>query len=139
MPFFDKRAQNYFQAANQAANYAFANRQILDFKALEIIFACIKKPINYTLIYVVHNIAKIEEHSMKGKVQKLIVHRKAATRAFYAKHPYLRNSRYFEALIQLLCLVQWAAILIFWLPKTQIKRSIAFATVPEELWVEGKP
>lgn len=98
LPFFDEIAQHYFQAANQAANYAFANRQILGFRALEIIFACIKKPVNYTLIYdIVHNIAKIEEHSINGKVQKLIVHRKGATRAFYAKHPYLRNSRYFDS------------------------------------------
>lgn len=97
LPFLDELAQNYFQAANQAANYAFANRQILGFRALEIIFNCIKKPINYTLIYdIVHNIAKIEQHSINGTNQKLIVHRKGATRAFYAKHQYLKNSRYFD-------------------------------------------
>jgi len=97
LPFLDELAQSYFQAANQAANYAFANRQILGFRATEIIFNCIKKPINYTLIYdIVHNIAKIEQHSINGKNQKLIVHRKGATRAFYAKHQYLKNSRYFN-------------------------------------------
>ncbi|MGC8821529.1 MAG: RtcB family protein [Desulfurella sp.] len=97
LPFSDKLAKDYFEAANQAANYAFANRQILGFKALQIIFEILKKPINYTLIYdIVHNIAKIEQHNINGKNQKLIIHRKGATRAFYAKHSALKNSRYFD-------------------------------------------
>jgi len=40
------------------------------------------------LLYdVAHNIAKIEEHEIDGKKEKLIVHRKGATRAFPAGHP----------------------------------------------------
>jgi tRNA-splicing ligase RtcB len=40
------------------------------------------------LIYdVTHNIAKIEEHTVNGKKQKLCVHRKGATRAFPPGHP----------------------------------------------------
>jgi tRNA-splicing ligase RtcB (3'-phosphate/5'-hydroxy nucleic acid ligase) len=36
---------------------------------------------------VCHNIAKIEEHVVDGKKQKLCVHRKGATRAFGPGHP----------------------------------------------------
>jgi tRNA-splicing ligase RtcB len=40
------------------------------------------------LIYdVTHNIAKIEEHDVDGRREKLCVHRKGATRAFPAGHP----------------------------------------------------
>ena len=42
------------------------------------------------LIYdVAHNIAKIEEHTVRGTKKKLIVHRKGATRAFPPGHPEL--------------------------------------------------
>jgi tRNA-splicing ligase RtcB len=36
---------------------------------------------------VAHNIAKIEEHTVKNKKLTLCVHRKGATRAFPARHP----------------------------------------------------
>ena len=40
------------------------------------------------MIYdVAHNIAKIEEHVVNGKKQKLCIHRKGATRAFPPGHP----------------------------------------------------
>ncbi len=42
------------------------------------------------LVYdVTHNIGKIEEHEVDGKMIKLCVHRKGATRAFPAEHPVL--------------------------------------------------
>jgi len=34
-----------------------------------------------------HNIAKIEEHIVDGKIKKLLVHRKGSTRAFPPHHP----------------------------------------------------
>ena len=40
-----------------------------------------------TVYEVTHNIAKIEEHQVEGKVRKVCVHRKGATRAFPAGHP----------------------------------------------------
>jgi tRNA-splicing ligase RtcB len=41
-----------------------------------------------SLIYdVAHNIAKFEEHTVNGKLKKVWVHRKGATRAFPAGHP----------------------------------------------------
>jgi tRNA-splicing ligase RtcB (3'-phosphate/5'-hydroxy nucleic acid ligase) len=40
------------------------------------------------LVYdVCHNIAKIETHTVEGKLRKLCVHRKGATRAFPPHHP----------------------------------------------------
>ena len=39
-------------------------------------------PLPEVLYDVAHNIAKIEEYEIDGKVQKLLVHRKGATRAF---------------------------------------------------------
>ena len=42
------------------------------------------------LLYdVAHNIAKLEEHVVDGKIKKVWVHRKGATRAFPAGHPEL--------------------------------------------------
>ena len=42
------------------------------------------------LLYdVAHNIAKLEEHFVDGKLKKVWVHRKGATRAFPAGHPEL--------------------------------------------------
>ena len=38
---------------------------------------------------VAHNIAKFEEHGVDGKVRRLCVHRKGATRAFAPGHPSL--------------------------------------------------
>jgi tRNA-splicing ligase RtcB len=41
-----------------------------------------------TLLYdVCHNIAKVEQHSVDGRLRKLCVHRKGATRAFPPGHP----------------------------------------------------
>ncbi|MFN2224699.1 MAG: RtcB family protein, partial [Anaerolineae bacterium] len=41
----------------------------------------------YTVYDVCHNIAKIEEHEIDGRRQKLCIHRKGATRAFGPGHP----------------------------------------------------
>jgi len=86
MPFLSQEGQDYFKAMCAAANYAFANRQILGFKTAN----CIRRflglsweDLGYRLIYDhAHNIAKIEEHRVGNKVKKLVVHRKGATRAF---------------------------------------------------------
>ncbi len=85
MPFSSEEGQSYFKAMCAAANYAFANRQILGFKVALILsefFAIEWEDLGYRLIYDhAHNIAKVEEHRANG-VKKLIVHRKGATRAF---------------------------------------------------------
>ncbi|HIC97320.1 MAG TPA: RtcB family protein, partial [Aquificaceae bacterium] len=81
VPFSSQEGQDYFRAMNCAANYAFANRQVLGFKTASVIKRFLGigwDELGYRLIYDhAHNIAKLEEH---GK--KLVVHRKGATRAF---------------------------------------------------------
>ncbi len=88
-----KVGKGYFNAMNAAANFAFNNRQVLTHyirRAFEKSLKPLKKPIDLDLIYdITHNIAKIENHNIKGKSKKLIVHRKGATRAFGPNHKHL--------------------------------------------------
>jgi len=84
-PFQSKEGQNYFSAMAAAANFAWANRQLISWeirKAWEKIFGSFEE---LKLIYdVSHNIAKIEKHYLNEKNEKIemLVHRKGATRAF---------------------------------------------------------
>jgi tRNA-splicing ligase RtcB len=89
-------ADQYLAAMAAAANYAFANRQILLHRVRES-FARIFSPQGgnvypLTLLYdVCHNIAKIEEHQIGGETKKVCVHRKGATRALPAGHALLEG------------------------------------------------
>jgi tRNA-splicing ligase RtcB len=69
-----------------AANYAFANRQVLSHharEAFESVLAGRVKNWGLSLVYdVAHNIGKIETHVIQGKDTEVCVHRKGATRAF---------------------------------------------------------
>lgn len=85
VPFNSEEGQAYYKAMLCAANYAFANRQVITWEvreALKNVFGT--DPQTVRVLYdVAHNIAKIEEHPVGGgKRQKLIVHRKGATRSF---------------------------------------------------------
>jgi len=65
-----------------AVNFAFANKQLITQWVREeflILFPDSKIDVVYD---VCHNIAKFEEHLVDGKMQKVCVHRKGATRAF---------------------------------------------------------
>ena len=85
-PFSSPEGQSYFAAMACAANYAFANRQVL--------LAHIRRSFEQTLagkvsdwdvfqIYdIAHNMAKVETHEIHGERVKVCVHRKGATRAF---------------------------------------------------------
>lgn len=85
--------RQYLGAMAAAANFAFANRQILMNlaqlaweKALNIS----PKELNLRLLYdVCHNIAKMERHVTDGVSRMLCVHRKGATRALEPEHPLL--------------------------------------------------
>jgi tRNA-splicing ligase RtcB len=74
-----------------AANYAWANRQCITHWVREAfcrVMGTSESEAGLQLIYdVTHNIAKIEDHEVGGKKEKLCVHRKGATRAFPAGHP----------------------------------------------------
>jgi tRNA-splicing ligase RtcB len=69
-----------------AANYAFANRQILANnarKAFEEVLAGKVKDWHLHQVYdICHNMGKIETHLINGERMKVCVHRKGATRAF---------------------------------------------------------
>ena len=85
-PLGTRAADEYLGAMAAAANYAFANRQVLGHLALE----ALERALGVTpgesggrVIYdVAHNIAKFEEHRVGGRSRRLLVHRKGATRAF---------------------------------------------------------
>jgi tRNA-splicing ligase RtcB len=76
-----------------AANYAWANRQILLHKSREIfqqVLGIGPRDLQMNLVYdVCHNIAKKEEHRINGEKQVVCVHRKGATRSFPPGHPAL--------------------------------------------------
>jgi tRNA-splicing ligase RtcB len=83
--------RNYLQALNAASNFAWANRHLImeDLIALlEQIFHSGRDNLGIRLVYdQAHNIAKFESHRVAGQEQKLLVHRKGATRAFAPGHP----------------------------------------------------
>ncbi|MBD3427142.1 MAG: RNA-splicing ligase RtcB [Candidatus Omnitrophica bacterium] len=80
----------YMGAMRCAANYAWANRQVithLSRQAFEKVFGESAESLGMNLLYdVAHNIAKLEEYEIDGKKRKLCVHRKGATRAFPPGH-----------------------------------------------------
>jgi len=92
-PFRSTEGQDYFGAMQAAANYAWANRQVLTGLTRDIfssVFGLGEKTLAMDLVYdVAHNIAKLEEHEIGGKIIKVVVHRKGATRAFGPGHPEL--------------------------------------------------
>jgi len=81
-PIKSKLGQDYFKAMNCAANFAFCNRHLIGFWAREVFEEMFEGVRVETLYDVCHNIAKIEEHKIKSKKQKICVHRKGATRSF---------------------------------------------------------
>ncbi|MBI2200746.1 MAG: RtcB family protein, partial [Armatimonadetes bacterium] len=91
MPFRSPEGQQYFGAMSAAANFAWANRQMITHwvrEAFSKVFSKAPEALGLSLIYdVAHNIGKIEPYAVDGETQQLIVHRKGATRAFPAGHP----------------------------------------------------
>ncbi|MEK7387445.1 MAG: RtcB family protein, partial [candidate division NC10 bacterium] len=76
----------YLGAMGAAANFAFANRQVLSHWAREVFQRALgigARELGMAVVYdVAHNIAKEEEHEVDGARRRLLVHRKGATRAF---------------------------------------------------------
>jgi tRNA-splicing ligase RtcB len=91
VPVKSPEGQAYLGAMRGAANYAWANRQCITHWVREAfcrVTGTGDRDAGLELIYdVTHNIAKIEDHEVNGKKEKLCVHRKGATRAFPAGHP----------------------------------------------------
>lgn len=81
IPTKDKLYNDYFSAMACAANFAFANRQLITYFIREEIKKFFPKIKIEVLYEICHNIAKIEEHLINGKMEKVLVHRKGATRS----------------------------------------------------------
>jgi tRNA-splicing ligase RtcB len=85
-PMDSPEGRAYFGAMACAANYAFANRQVLTHYvrlSFEQTLAGAVDDWDVFQVYdITHNIAKIETHEIDGKKKRLCVHRKGATRAF---------------------------------------------------------
>jgi tRNA-splicing ligase RtcB len=90
-PIGSPEGQQYLAGMAAAANFAFANRQMLTHwvrESFEQVMGLGPGRLGLELVYdVAHNIAKIETHTVDGKKRKLCVHRKGATRAFPPQHP----------------------------------------------------
>jgi tRNA-splicing ligase RtcB len=95
-PLSSRDGQDYLAAMKAAANYAFANRQVLAHhvrRSFEQVLA--GKVDNHQLfqIYdIAHNMAKVEEHQVDGESMQVCVHRKGATRAFGPGSPVLPDA-----------------------------------------------
>jgi tRNA-splicing ligase RtcB len=76
----------YLGAMRAAANFAWANRQVMSALAVRALMHALgvsPRDLGARLLYdVCHNIAKLETHTVDGERTRLLVHRKGATRAF---------------------------------------------------------
>jgi len=92
-PLDSPEGKRYLGAMAAAANYAFANRQVMAHRVREAFAHALRTPwedMGFRLVYdVAHNNAKWEKHEVGGRQRRLCVHRKGATRAFPPGHPEL--------------------------------------------------
>ncbi|KFM26950.1 TRNA-splicing ligase RtcB-like protein [Auxenochlorella protothecoides] len=86
-----QEGQDYLAAMACAANFAWVNRSSMTFlcrQAFAKMFDATPDDLDMHVVYdVSHNIAKVEEHMVDGRMKSLLVHRKGATRAFPPHHP----------------------------------------------------
>lgn len=85
-PMDSPEGKAYMGAMHAAANFAFANRQILSHHARqafeETLAGRVKNWHLHQVYDIAHNMGKVETHNVDGKAMKVCVHRKGATRAF---------------------------------------------------------
>jgi tRNA-splicing ligase RtcB len=83
-PVDSPEARAYLGAMRAAANFAFANRQLLTHWSRAVFTDVLGMGADEVrLVYdVAHNIAKEEEYEVDGRPRRVFVHRKGATRAF---------------------------------------------------------
>ncbi len=91
VPLASPEGRAYLGAMAAAANFAFANRQVITHwvrESFEEVLGRSAEDLGLDIVYdVAHNIAKIEEHVVDGRQVGVCVHRKGATRGFPAGHP----------------------------------------------------
>ena len=95
-PLSSPDGKQYFGAMQAAANFAWANRQVMTGLALRALSAALgrsESSLKARLLYdVCHNIAKQERHEVDGQERRVVVHRKGATRAFGPGDPRVPDS-----------------------------------------------
>jgi tRNA-splicing ligase RtcB (3'-phosphate/5'-hydroxy nucleic acid ligase) len=96
VPLRSAEGEAYLGAMAAAANFAWANRQVmtgLAERAFAEVYGTGPAALRFGLVYdVCHNVAKLEEHVVDGRTRRVCVHRKGATRAFGPGHPALPPS-----------------------------------------------
>ena len=89
-PLPSEEGKRYLGAMGAAANFAFANRQVITGllrQVFEEVLSRSPRDLGLSIVYdVCHNIAKWESHEVDGRARRLCVHRKGATRAFPPGH-----------------------------------------------------
>ena len=89
-PLSSPEGRRYYSAMACAVNYAMTNRHCLSHwlrKSFERFFGKSSEKLGLSVIYdVSHNIAKMEEHNIDGRMMKVCVHRKGATRSYPPGH-----------------------------------------------------
>ena len=89
-PLNSPEGKQYLAAMACAANFAFANRQLITAwvrESFERVLGKSPDELRISTVYdVCHNIAKMETHQFEGQTRRLCVHRKGATRAFPPGH-----------------------------------------------------
>ena len=92
-PLSSPEGRDYLAAMTAAANYAFANRQVLTHAIRHSFEQALAGKVSnhrvFQIYYIAHNMARIETHPVGGRPRKLCVHRKGATRAFGPGSPEL--------------------------------------------------
>jgi tRNA-splicing ligase RtcB len=85
-PVRSEEGRRYLGAMAAAANFAWANRQVMTGLAVRALLHALRiseRDLGARLLYdVCHNVAKHEEHEVDGVRRRVLVHRKGATRCF---------------------------------------------------------
>jgi len=89
VPISSREGIDYLAAMAAAANFAFANRQMMTHWVRDGFRRVIGSDDVRVVYDVCHNIAKKEDHTVDGNARAVLVHRKGATRAFPKGHPAL--------------------------------------------------
>jgi tRNA-splicing ligase RtcB len=85
-PVGSEEGRRYLGAMQAAANFAWANRQVMTGLAVRALLHALRvseRELGARVLYdVCHNVAKREAHEVEGEVREVLVHRKGATRCF---------------------------------------------------------
>ena len=120
MPIRSEAGRAYLSAMTGAANFAWANRQVLAQLIREgfaAVFEQTAEALGLHPVYdVAHNIAKFETHRIPGEhgpAQKVLVHRKAPPAPFRPSTPSYRPPTV-PSVSRCWCPATWAAIRMCW-------------------------